>query len=304
MRQITAKLMAWRRALTNGGYGSSRRGVSRLHQRPAWSVVGFFAVLPRWAPTACALGFLAASATYGIVLGGHGRTVVENVTSATGFAIDQIEMDGLQRVAEFQILEALELHDHPSLVMFDAEAARERIDELAWVDTASIQKLYPGTLKIKITEQVPYALWQRGDVISVITEGGEVITDEVDGRYANLLRVVNHGAQRRAGEIMKELNKIPELRARVRAASLISERRWDLNLENGVVVRLPEVGISKALADLVRMDAESGLLSRDIVAVDMRLEDRVVVRLSEEAALRRKAAIKARPRRGVGGADT
>ncbi|MDD7910324.1 MULTISPECIES: cell division protein FtsQ/DivIB [Pseudovibrio] len=260
--------------------------------------------MPRWAPTACAMGFLAASATYGIVLGGHGQSVAENVTSATGFAIETIEMDGLQRVAEFQILEALELREHPSLMMFDADGARERIDEIAWVENASIQKLYPGTLKVTIEEQVPYALWQRGDVISVITEAGDVITDEVDGRYANLLRVVNHGAQRRAGEIKKELDRIPELRARVRAASLISERRWDLNLENGIVVRLPEVGIAEALDDLVRLDAEGGILSRDIVAVDMRLEDRVVVRLSDEAALRRKTAIKARPRRGVGGADT
>ncbi|MTI19148.1 FtsQ-type POTRA domain-containing protein [Rhodobacteraceae bacterium RKSG542] len=244
------------------------------------------------------------AAVYGIVLGGHVRSVSESVTSTFGFAVDAIEMEGLQRVAEFQILEALELHERPSLMLFDAHDARERIEQIPWVRSASLQKLYPGTLTVKITEEVPFALWQRGDVISVVNEEGEVITDEVDGRYANLLRVVHHGAQRRAGEIKHELDKFPALRSRVRAASLISERRWDLNLDNGIVVRLPERGVHEALLELTRLDADGGLLSRDIVAVDLRLEDRVVVRLSEDAALRRKATMKARPRSLRNGADT
>ncbi|WP_310619091.1 cell division protein FtsQ/DivIB [Flexibacterium corallicola] len=304
MRKIKAKLGVWRSSGFTRALLGPRSGVSRLHQRSPHGVEGFFAFLPRWAGPAGALGFLLLSAGYGIVLGGHGRAFSESVTASLGFAVDEIELDGLQRVAEFQILEALELEDRPSLILFDAYSARERLEKISWIKSVSIQKLFPGTLKIKIDEQVPYALWQRGDIISVINEQGEVITDEVDGRYANLLRVVHHGAQRRAGEIMLELERFPELRSRVRAASLISDRRWDLNLENGITVRLPEIGIFAALSELTRLDKEGGLLSRDIVAIDLRLNDRVVVRLSEAAALRRKAAIKARPSRSKIGADT
>ena len=68
--------------------------------------------------------------------------------------------------------------------------------------------------------------------------------------------------------------------------------RWDLKLENGVTVRLPEFGEDAAIAEVVALDAEHGLLSRDLAAVDMRLEDRVVVKLTPEAVTRREAALK------------
>ncbi|MDN3720070.1 FtsQ-type POTRA domain-containing protein [Roseibium salinum] len=162
---------------------------------------------------------------------GHGRIVSDALLSAAGFGIEAVKLSGQSEINEFQILEALEIHEGSSLALFDADTARERLNQMAWVKNASVMKLYPSTLQIRIEEKVPYALWQRGDLVSIVNESGEVITDQVDGRYANLLLVVNHGAQRRAAEINTALAKVPELRPRVRAAFLISERRWDLQLE-------------------------------------------------------------------------
>jgi cell division protein FtsQ len=71
----------------------------------------------------------------------------------------------------------------------------------------------------------------------------------------------------------------------MRAAVLVAGRRWDLHLEEGVTVKLPEKGIRQALAQLVKLDAEHGLLSRDVTVVDLRLPDRVTVRLPEGRSL-------------------
>jgi cell division protein FtsQ len=264
------------------------RGVSRLHRQPVWRAAGRLADLPRWSGSAAALGFLAVTIGYGIVLGGYGREVSDALLSAGGLGIETVKLSGQRETNEFQIVEALEIQEGSSLALFDAEAARQRLTDIAWIKDASVTKFYPGTLQVKIDEKIPYALWQRGDLVSIINEQGDVITDDVDGRYANLLLVVNHGAQRRAGEIIDALKKVPELRSRVRAAFLIGQRRWDLALENGITVSLPETGMDYALGELVQMDADSGLLARDIAAVDLRLADRVVVRLSDEAAERRK----------------
>lgn len=265
------------------------RGVPRLERQPVWRAAGRLTDLPPWSGSAAALGFLVLTITYGIALGGHGRVVSEALLSASGLGIETVKLSGQLETDEFQILEALEIEEGSSLVLFDADAARSRLSEIAWVKNASVMKLYPSTLRISIEEREPFALWQRGETVSIVTKDGNVITDEVDGRYANLLLVVNHGANRRVGEIMDALAMVPELRPRVRAAFLVSERRWDLMLENGISVRLPEDKMDRALADLVEMDAENGLLNRDISAVDMRLPDRIVVRLTDEAAERRKA---------------
>ncbi|GGE85824.1 cell division protein FtsQ [Stappia taiwanensis] len=265
------------------------RGVARLHRRPLWRAMGALEMLPRWTGTAGALLFLSATLGYALVLGGHGRMVSESLTSAAGFEIAAVKLSGQRETSEFEILEALEIQRGSSLALFDAGAARERLARIPWIETVSVQKLYPGTLQVSIAEREAYALWQRGDRLSVIDATGQVISDEVDGRYANLLMLIGHGAQKRGVEIIDELAAVPQLRPRVRAARLVSSRRWDLLLENGVTVRLPEDDVARALADVAQMDAETGLLSRDITAVDVRLPDRVVVRLTDEAAMRRNA---------------
>lgn len=73
----------------------------------------------------------------------------------------------------------------------------------------------------------------------------------------------------------------------------VAERRWDLRMENGVTVKLPEGNEDAAIAELLRMDRESGLLSRDIASVDLRLADRLVVQLTPDAVTRREAALAA-----------
>ena len=265
------------------------RGVPRLHRQPIWRAAGVLAEIPRWSGSAAALGFLSLTIGYGIVLGGHGRDVSDALLSAVGLGVETVKLTGQSETSDFQILEALEIQEGSSLVLFDADAARDRLMRIAWIEQASVMKLYPGTLKINLEEKEPYALWQRGQLVSIINEAGDVITDDVDGRYANLLLVMNHGAQRRASEIINALKQVPELRSRVRAAELVGERRWDLVLENGVTLRLPEHDFDTALSQVVAMDKDSGLLARDIEAVDLRLADRIVVRLSDEVAERHKA---------------
>ncbi len=71
----------------------------------------------------------------------------------------------------------------------------------------------------------------------------------------------------------------------MRAAVLVADRRWDLHLDHGVTVKLPEKHVRQALAELVKLDADEKLLARDVVVVDMRLPDRVTVRLPEGRSL-------------------
>ena len=86
------------------------------------------------------------------------------------------------------------------------------------------------------------------------------------------------------------------------AAVLIAERRWNLRLKNGIDVRLPESGVDQALAELITLDHDKKLMSRDLVAIDLRLPDRITVRLSDAAAQARDAELKERTKAHHGGA--
>ena len=74
---------------------------------------------------------------------------------------------------------------------------------------------------------------------------------------------------------------------------LVAERRWNLHLKSGIEVLLPETRTrERALRTLIELERSNKLLSRDIVAIDLRLSDRVTVRQSDDAAAAREQALK------------
>jgi cell division protein FtsQ len=114
--------------------------------------------------------------------------------------------------------------------------------------------------------------------------------------------VVGEGAERQAKDFLDILVRYPEIAKQVRAAILVAQRRWDLVLKNGVDIELPETNAAAALARVTALDKDKKLLSRDITIVDLRLPDRVTVRLSDAAAQARDDATKASQKKKGGNA--
>ncbi len=267
----------------------------RLLRRPArflGRLVGGDVETPRYSNAILNSSFLALATLYGCYVGGHYPTIVQALTSRVGFAIDEVKIAGHHETSEIDILERLGLDGWTSTIGFDAEAARERIGALPWVETVAVRKIYPDALQIRIEERKPFAVWQHGSELSVIERSGRVIAPYSGGRLAMLPLIIGLGAPQAAGDFIDGVRAQPELAARVKGYIRVAERRWDMRLENGVTVKLPEAGEGQAITQLAALDRESGLLSRDIAAIDMRFSDRLVVQLTAEAATIREATVK------------
>lgn len=273
-----------------------RRGVSRLRRKPVWRPAGILTALPRGAGVALSVLYLCAWGGYGMILSDRTGEVLNDVTADLGFRISAVRITGQREIDEADVLDTLSIHSGQSLFFYDAAAARERLQSIPWVQDVSVMKLYPGTLRVIIDERVPAALWQPtiDAPVVVVDSAGKAITDRLETRYARLPRVVGQGAEQRVAEITSLLDDVPDLQKRVRASMLVSNRRWDLFLDNGVQVMLPETNPQKAVAELQQADRDSGLLNRDITVVDLRLPDRLVVRLSDDARKARDELVSAR----------
>lgn len=246
---------------------------------------------PRYAATAMSAVLLGSFGLYGAWLGGHMPAIVQAVTARTGFAVDQIRITGHHESSEIDILDQLGLDGWTSLIGFSAEAARERIAALPWVQSVSVRKIYPDELEVKVEERTPFAIWQHDGQLTVIEASGAPIAPFSGGRHAALPLFVGEGSEKQAAAFLAKVSDYPEVASRAKGYILVAGRRWDLRLDNGVTVKLPEFGVDEALAELVKLDRENGLLSRDIVAVDLRYSDRLIVQMTPEATERRTAEL-------------
>lgn len=273
-----------------------RRGVPRLHRTPIWRRAGALAHLPRGVGLMASAAYILAWGAYGMVLSGTTLEVLNDTTAELGFRVASVRMTGQREVEEQDILDTLSIRSGQSLFLYDVGAARARLAENPWIAAVSVMKLYPDKVRVVLEERVPAALWQKSlsDDVAIIDGAGTVIANGYQGRFQRLPRVIGEGAEHRVAEIMSILDDVPDLKARVRASMLVSGRRWDLFLDNGVQVMLPEAEPAAAAQELARVEAEGGLLERDITVVDLRLSDRMVVRLSDTAKAARDDLVKAR----------
>ena len=276
---------------------TSVTSISRYEQ-PHW-----IAVLERRRPRGLGLAatavVLIAAVVLGVTKGGHTDDVLGALSdtrnaaaNAMGFRITSVAITGRKQLTQDEILAVGGVNGRSSLLFLDAAAARDKLKADPWIADATVQKLYPGQLQIDITERSPFALWQENGRVSVISSDGTVLEPYVARRFVSLPLVVGKGAETRARDFLGLLAQYPQVRSQVKAIVFVGERRWNLRLADGIDVRLPEFEVEKALATLSKMDKETGLFSRDITAIDMRLPDRLTVRLSEEAAKARNDLLK------------
>jgi len=209
------------------------------------------------------------------------RAAVERAALGAGLGIARIEIRGLRHADADTVQRALGATMRAPIYAFDPEAARERLLALGWVESAAVARRLPDTIHVDIRERRPFALWQHNQRLHLIDRAGAVITGERLARFGALPLVVGRGADDRAAEIVDLLSARETLAERVAAAMLVSERRWSLRFDNGVEVRLPERDTSAALERLAALQARHSILDRKLRAIDLRLPDRLIVRLLE-----------------------
>lgn len=199
---------------------------------------------------------------------------------ALGFRLKVIAVEGRIWTKPSEIMTALAAKEGMPIFAVDLARAQKRLEALAWVRSAAIERRLPSTIFVALSERRPLALWQHDGKIVLIDERGTVIQVKNLRRFAKLPLVVGPGAPRHAAALIEMLAQEPALAARVTAAIWVGGRRWNLRLDNAITVLLPEKGAASAWSELARIERSGEVLKHDVTAVDLRLPGRLVLRVS------------------------
>ena len=264
--------------------------------------------VPRRAGIVATILLLLSSGGLGMVEGGHVDEVSAALSdsrnalaNAIGFRITALAINGRKQLTQDEVLAIGGVNGRSSLLFLDAAAVRDRLKANPWIAEATVLKLYPGHLEIDLVERTAFALWQCDGRLSVIADDGAVLEPYVARRFLSLPLVVGKGAETHARDFLALLSRHPQVSSVTKAAIFVGERRWNLRLTDGLDIRLPETDVAGALTALGKLDKDDHLFSRDIVAVDMRLPDRLTVQLSDDAAKAREELFK-KPKKKAGDA--
>ena len=269
------------KAVRKTARGSVRRRVRPSWLRPAIVTTGALALL----------GGIAGGGTW-FVQSGKAAAVLdqlenyyETASRSAGFVVREVLVEGRTETPRSQLLSALQVERGDLMLGFDVETARKRLEALGWVAAARVERRLPDTIRVSIVERVPVAVWQhKGKFLLVDAAGVTIGADGVE-RFPDLKIVIGDDAPLHAQALIAMLQRHPELMKQTKAAIRTGKRRWNLRMESGVDVRLPENDAFEAWDRLAKYEKQHGLLARDIASIDLRLPDRVVVKVRPAGAV-------------------
>ncbi len=221
---------------------------------------------------------------------GQGASIGERLADATGqlgLRVSKIKFERVTdgtfeaqlKTPEPLLRAALGAREGDPILGISVREARARLESIAWVQSATVERRLPGLVVVQIVERRPFAVWQLDGKFTLVDIKGAMVTDSDVATFAGELPlIVGRGAPEAAAALMEMLAKQPDIQSRMVAAVRVGERRWNLRMQNGTDILLPEGAEEKALAKLAELQASSALLDRPLQAVDLRLPDRLVIR--------------------------
>lgn len=220
---------------------------------------------------------------HGAALFSQGMEHVETLFASLGFQLDDVVVEGRIRTDKTHILKTANLSRGKSLFSIDLVQVKNKLEEVPWVNAVSVERRFPDTLFIRISEREPVAIWQnKSQLYLVDREGGLIQTKE--NKYGGLLRISGLQAPKHIGALVVLLDKFPEIKNRVTAAIHLRSTRWDIQLDGRVMIKLPERDAEKALAYLLDLENHHHLMDREILNIDLRIPDQLILRLTPEGA--------------------
>ncbi len=198
------------------------------------------------------------------------------------FLLNQIKINGSEK-SNINIIKE-EIYNHSAdLLSLDLHKIKEIIEREQWIKRVNIKKVYPSTLVLDIIENDPYAILRDKGKYYLLDIDGTIITEKnKDFELENFIIISGTGSPKALKNIIKYINiHFSELISMAKELNFIEKRRWDLKLENNLLIKLPDTNIKDALLNLKILFEEEKVLQSNIIEIDLRIKGRASLKVNE-----------------------
>lgn len=200
------------------------------------------------------------------------------------FMVNLMRIDGAAQSVSEDIREILPIDFPVSSFDLNLDDMRRTIAELPAVKDVTLRVTPKGVLQVNVTERVPVILWRTRDGLALLDEHGNYVGQAEKGAdHLRLPLIVGDGADMAVPEALQLIAALGPLAPRTHGIVRMGERRWDVVLDRGQRILLPETGAVQALERVIVLHQAQYVMDRDLAHVDMRLGQRPTIRMNEAA---------------------
>ena len=198
-----------------------------------------------------------------------------------GFIIKNIEISGVKHLNKNDIIKIINAYNDLNIFNVNIKNIYKEIKNNTWIKKASIEIIYPNTIKILLTEKKPIAIWQNRYGNSLITKSGDVIFEKNLEEFKNYLPIViGQNAHKNAHSILNILGINKDFVKNIWSLTYVNERRWDVHFNQGLTIKLPSESIAKAWEKVLYLDKKFNILNLDLTELDLRNSSQILGKIN------------------------
>lgn len=210
----------------------------------------------------------------------------DKFTTSLGFKVQEIIVQGRSNTHQQELIKVLHIKRGDPIFSIDLQQTRFRLEKLEWIRHATVIRRLPDIIHIKIEERHPIAIWQHRGQFNLVDTDGTAILTKNHRHYGVLPLVVGEGAPQKSPEILKILTNYPNVQKNLQALSRVRERRWNIYLVGGILVKLSDYSLNQGLNTLENLLSEQRLSVNNIQEVDLRTPEQYFLKVTPETIKR------------------
>ena len=208
-----------------------------------------------------------------------------------GFKIKNILIIGTHNLSEDYVINIINTQNHINILNVNLHTIYNKIIQNSWVEETYVERILPDTIKIKVLEKKPIAIWQNHKGNKLITINGDVISHANVNKFKNSFPIIKgKKSKENISTILKILETNKNFAKNIWSLTFINQRRWDLHFNQGLIVRLPSQDVIKAWQKIIKLQTNYNILNLRLTEIDLRNPEQILgkINFDKKVILRRK----------------
>ena len=210
------------------------------------------------------------------------NSIIENYSDKYQYSLSVVNINGLNNINEDEILNLIKPYIDSSIFLIPIKKIAKKISQNNWVKSINIQSNYKDTIEINIDESKPIGIYTTG-IQNILFSDDLKILENIANNEKRFSALIKFEGKNSLHESIKLIDSFPDdFIQYVDKAFLINQRRWDLELKNSILLKLPENNIKEALENYKKIYINfSNEELIEIESIDLRMKKKIILKYKE-----------------------
>ena len=210
------------------------------------------------------------------------NSIIENYSDKYQYSLSVVNINGLNNINKDEILNLIKPYKDSSIFLIPIKKIANKISQNNWVKSINIQSNYKDTIEINIDESKPIGIYTTG-IQNILFSDDLKILENIANNEKRFSALIKFEGKNSLHESIKLIDSFPDdFQQYVDKAFLINQRRWNLELKNSILLKLPENNIKEALENYKKIYINfSNEELIEIESIDLRMKKKIILKYKE-----------------------